>query len=317
MSVNSVFCWLTNQFENEDLTWTNNFIIDLESMRQFRIFYNAVFPDIKLQNIEFLKKTNNYGKIKEENMEIFNFNVLQPNKSVKLQFRLNQDLTRTLRKSRTDMGIPKISEKNDEIVLNWFSEMLVFIDYQGITYKQGYCDLLIPIFHIFFSGLLAYYSFSELSDIGYILEVAKAISSYGFMGLMKSSLNHIDMFPERMGVTKYIRSLTYQLNTLKEFKSISEKDVQLFASTWILLIFTQSLTFRDTISLWSELFKKPETLHEDLMKWCYCAAVLISQKAGDSLGKNFIQTMQKSQLLSFKEMLDLQPTLTVAFPKVY
>ena len=315
------FCWIKNNFYDIENEFMEYFKINNISMKNFRIFYINLFSQNELNFNNFKRISNKYNNLIKNNFEIFQFNVLKPNKSILIQKKFFQDLPRTIKKLRKDIGLNSDEFIDNDPVISWFSEMLLYIDFKGVTYRQGFCDLLIPLFHVFLNGLISIYSFNDdmlkFNEKFYnVINLSCAISAEGFIKLMKKKINHLKMFPDLMGINIASSILTNLLNSLKEFKKLSISDTKLFCSSWILLIFTQSFNLSDIILLWIELFNNINNFHEELIKYCYCSSILILKKSGDNFFQNFIETMQNNSYLNFFEIQKIYLSLNLKIPKI-
>ena len=320
------YCWLSNRIEN--ISDKPQYFRSIKSIQLFRIFWKALIPTAKFSVDQFEKFYQTYTNELKDNWELYKFNLLTPNKKFPIQIKLNSDLKRTIGKQRTDQKIGSLKDLSVDAVLQWFSQMLIFIEKRTIKYMQGFCDLLMPIFHVFFQGLLAINdaldftvsdpdkyigdSFPEIDKNSYdfIAITACACSCFAFQGLMISSLHFSDQFPQTNLVDQSMEILKEKLKQRHEFEPFVSKEEyapKRFAMRWFLLLFTQDLEFSDTIDLWYEFFRpdsvfKTTDFRDKVIKACESAAIILYKSSGDKITSHFIESMQQTKKLTFAEM---------------
>ena len=319
------YCWLVNRLEN--VNDKPHFLRTIKSIQNFRIFWEVLLPNNKFSVEQFQKFYKIYTNELTDNWDQYNFNLLTASDE-KLRTKLKSDLTRTLGKHRHDQNFAKDTSIAVDAVLQWFAQMFVFIDKRVVKYMQGFCDLLLPIFHVFFQGLLAIndslefvvsdptkYVGSEFPDIqsntyDILALTAAACSVQAFQGLMISPLAFHKQFPPNNEIEESMQTLKKRLKKRHEFANfLSKKEFspKIFAMRWFLLLFTQDLKFPETIELWCELFRPntafaAQTFTEKVIKVCECAAILNFKHSQNDKVTSFIEAMQKTNNLTFAEL---------------
>ena len=329
------YYWLVNRIEpiNDNL----HFVRTVKSIQYFRIFWDALIPDILFEIETFQDLYEKYTNALRNEWHRYNFLIVvndddkknSPNKRNKdIQYKLQSDLTRTIGKHRKLHNLAKDNSIHVDSVMQWFAQMFVYIDQNMLNYMQGFCDLLLPIFHIFFQGLLAVndstdfvvtdstkYIADEFPEIDqnsydFIALKAAACSVYAFQGLMKTNLNFIEQFPPTSKINDSMTILTIRLKQNHNFPSFItqiENSPSKFAVRWFLLLFTQDLKLQDTIELWFELLKPhgifdAPTFQEKVIKVCECASIINYKIYLNEKTCSFIETMQNGSNLNFNEL---------------
>ena len=320
------YCWLTNRIEN--IAKLQHFTRSIKTIQNFRLLWSNLLPNDKFSVDSFMKYYKIFTSELQDNWNIYSFNILKPSKTVKIQTKVSSDIKRTIGKHRTDHSLVNDKTLAVDTVMQLFSRMLVFIDKRITKYMQGYCDILMPIFHIFTQGLLAIYDSLDFTigdssiytgneytepvktTYDYILTIASSCSCFAFQGLMINPINYIEQFPPNNHVEVSMNILKDRLKARHEFAPFMNQEdcvPSRFAAKWFLLLFTQDLKFSDTLELWCELVRTDSafvapTFVEKIIKACECAAICKYKNAGEKVVSHFIESMQQTQNLTFADM---------------
>ena len=319
------YCWLVNRLES--VNDRPHFLRSIKSIQNFRIFWNVLLPEQKFGIEQFEKYYQIYTNELKDNWDQYKNNILTQSDDP-IRKKLRSDLTRTIGKHRNDHQFAKDPSTKVDSVMQWFSQMFIFIDKRIIKYMQGFCDLLLPIFHVFFQGLLAIndsldfvvsdsskyvqpdFPVIQKNTFDYIALTASACSVFAFQGLMISSLHFHEQFPPNKKIEESMEKLKNKLKQRHEFANFvtqEEYSPSRFAMRWFLLLFTQDLKFPETIELWGELFRpngafEAPTFVDKVIKVCECAAILNFKNYVNDKVASFLEVMQKTSNLTFADL---------------
>ena len=329
------YCWLVNRIEpfKDNL----HFVRTVESIRYFRIFWEALLPNLKFEIETFQELYETYTNALRTEWHQYNFLIYVNDEDKKeallkhntnITKKLQSDLTRTIGRQRNVHSLAKDPTIHVDSVMQWYAQMFIYIDQKMFNYMQGFCDILMPIFHVFFQGLLAIYDaedfvvsdskkytaeeFPEIEEntYDYIALKAAACSVFAFQGLMKTNINFIEQFPPTNKLNESMEILTSRLKQIHNFDAFitqEENSTSKFAARWFWLLFTQDLKLQDTIKLWYELlsphgvFDAP-TFRDKVIKVCECASIINFRNFSIEKSISFLETMQNTTNLNFEEL---------------
>lgn len=270
------------------------------------------------------------SSLEYNNSSIYNFKLNSPNPQYKIHSRLQKDLTRTIGKYRSDRGIIFVSSDSNNVldllkstILNTsyldnsifehptlssiqspnndkpdtliesYARVLIYADKNGLSYGQGFAELLTPIYHIVFSGI------SGISSLPPDLLLVEGLSAQCFLNFMlKDPFNHLkyfSSFQETQEMMNILRDKVakYEIGDLLQKENV---DISYFAQRWFLLIFMQDLPLKEVIHIWSYLIenlanKDSANFHDLLIDCCLSAAVLMTNQCKGKYDSQIISTM--------------------------
>lgn len=320
------YCWLTNKEENLDVQ--SHFKRGIKSIQQFHLLWNALLPEYKFEYRHIDTIYQAFKDVLASKWSEYNFNVLNshPNQT-KFQKSLSQDIPRTIGKHRKDHNFEIQQRYAIDPVLQWFSYMLnSFNDFNIVPYMQGFCDLLIPIFHICLQAILVLNDYIDIVPISaeiyfqqefpefptnsfdYYALHAVAISVSMFKNFIK---NYFNFELQMRQLDDSMAKIAKKLKQTKEFSNLiknPDNNPSSFAGRWLLLLFTQDLRLADIIEYWNEIFKPdsifgfPQSFIDRVIQSCFSASLAIYYSSKERNEKQFIEFMQNTTNLSFSDM---------------
>ena len=245
------FCWLVPGDPGPFPAPFKRTLGDLDRFKKWFSFLTSIKDPEKKDVIKAIVAT--YKTIQKNNKEIFSINCIEAKPKNPIHQRIRADILNIIYKLKRYHDIPLSTPKNDEIIENVIGRILIYSHLNGIEYHKGFCEIVLPIFHVYYYGVLQ----SEI--IGYNMTLIEAIVADSFVRLMTNPIfNHLKVFPP----SKFMKTLLYQLIEFIKPYSIYQMIInakiepQFFASRWIRTIFVKDLDFSESIKLWSYLFDK-------------------------------------------------------------
>ena len=245
------FCWLVPGDPGPFPAPFNRTFDDFERFKKWFTHLTSIKNPEKKDAIQAIVLT--YETIKKENTEIFSINCIEVKPRTPLHQRMRVDILNTIYKIKKYHDLPLSPPINEDIIENIIGRILVYAHLNGIEYHKGFCELVLPIMHVYYYGVLQ----SEVLE--YSMPFIEAIVADSFVRLMSSPLyNHYDIFPPSKSINSLLNQLIEYIKPYQIYQMIKNGKIepQFFASRWIKTIFIQDIDFSEVIKIWDYLFEK-------------------------------------------------------------
>ncbi|OHS95204.1 hypothetical protein TRFO_02144 [Tritrichomonas foetus] len=243
-----------------------------------------------------------YNSIKGENIDLFDFNCIESNPTNPIHKKIRYDVLKSIHKLRKEYDLSVVGTRDDEKIENVIGRILIYASINEIEYRRGFCDLIMPIMHVYYYGILGSY------DIDFDLPLVEALVADSFVRFMTGPIvNHIRVFTE----TKYVNDLSARfMDLLKPYPiySIMTNDgiePKFFLNKWINLVFIQELDFPEVIKIWDHLFENctPGYFHLKLISLAAGATLAKESKCKVLPSYQHLETIQAIEDLVAEEII--------------
>lgn len=285
-----------------------------DDLNKFSRLYILLFPDTPFNEKSMRKDADQYHQAIDSDPR-YNISIYRPDPQFKIHMRLYQDISRTIGKFRNDIKVndPYSTEKKHDAVMETLARILMFTDDNQIPYCQGFCDLLIPIYHIFFYGLC--FASNCFPPSAEQLQFIEGVAAIGFLHFMTiEPFCHYRLFPNSQPnslncILEKMNALGQRLNTINLGAILQEHSINpmLFAGRWLMLAFTQDLPFNEVLVVWNFVINKlyikkkrneTSSFHDQMLKICFNVAYLKQNSCKDKSQTQIIQILQNISDLS-------------------
>lgn len=278
--------WLApgNYITNEDFSPT------YKSINRLAKCFRHFLPNSEFCFQTFIKIKNNYKIVL--NQEIYDIHIYGDLK-IPIHQQLAKDLIRTIRRHRKDQNIfyQQDINSNDDFIMQSFAHILIFVNENGIAYKQGFGDLLIPFYHF------TYYAFRTISSDTPDMLLIESITANLFYHFLNDY--HLQYFQKEI--------MDQRMNTLQNiicdsemFKIFSKCKIRVsdFAIRWFLLIFLQDFPLSKVFLIWDFLLETPNLQSFYSLLMDLCITIISIREEDCKKQKNSVTILQFLQDIS-------------------
>lgn len=157
-----------------------------------------------------------------------------------------------VRKLRIHYDLTHSTPTDNEMIENIIGRILIFAHLNHIEYHEYFCQLVLPIIHVYYYGVV------QSTVIKYDLDLIEALVADSFVKLMSNPIfNHLSTFSSSKYIERLLSQTIEKIKPFSIYQMISNKiEPSLYASRWIKTIFVKDLDFAEAIKLWDYLFDK-------------------------------------------------------------
>ena len=276
---------------------TSEFYPTYKSLHRLTECFRHFLPKIDFYQQNCLKIVQDYQK--DIRSDIYKFWIDEPSPKYPIHQQLSKDLIRTIGKHRKEQNInyKRNPRLNDDFVMKSFARILIYVNQNGIPYKQGFIDLLIPFYHFTFYGFRVIFPHPLFIPQMILVESIAANLFFKFLQQYHLKFFDINEINQKMERLQDMIS-TSQINKILIKNKVCFKD---FAVRWFLLLFMQDLPLSKVFFIWDKLLEtnNSQEFYETLLKFCF--AFVKSRKA-QCKKQNYIKILQLYQDISDIDM---------------
>lgn len=244
------FCWLV---PHDPGPFPEPFSRTFDDYDKFKLWFNILTSIQDPENSEALKHIIlTYKTIVNSSKEIFSINCVYAKQKCELHQRIRAEILPIIYDLREDYELSKAYSDKDEMIENVFARILIYAHLSGIEFREDFVKLIIPIFHVYYYGIL------QSQQIEFRLEIIEALVADSFVRFMTGPIfNHIKVFDP-----SYMESLLKQFISLIKSEhsykvmTINQITPNSFALGWIRTIFMTEINFGEVIKIWDFLFTR-------------------------------------------------------------
>jgi hypothetical protein len=292
MAFREQYSWL---YEDKVLlSDTSPFRFQRSDVTALENFYRLLYGNIQFCQQEIQALADSYHSFVNANPSVFSEQI-DPTTTTG---RIHADLMRTIAVLRTAENLEYT--KPTDAVRECFARILLYADRNGVGYRQGWGDLLIPIYQIIFCGIAG---ISTVPPDPPLVEGLAACSFVRFM--LDPPFAHLKFVPPHGGFEDKVTAVETRLRTYDQHEglSLNQLDCRVFCNLWFILLFMQALPLRDVLFVWKNAFEKMRamsmSLHDCWVDYSVTVAVWTLRKC---VGKGLTQTQIYQALQNPKDL---------------
>jgi hypothetical protein len=250
------------------------FVRQSDDYDRFENWYRALFSARELTQEQIDRICETYYFVVSSNPGTFDFDVVRPNPPSSLHRRLRAHLITYFRDLARSCGLPTRLTKLQSAI-NCFARMLLFVDFNSVTYQREFISLLVPIFHVVFYGIWS----PECEDLGRA-EAVEALSAIALVRFLSAPpfryLKLLSCAEQANGMT------TLFLKKLAPFQLFQTKRGLAnlpFLGRWFGNLFGADLRVEESILIWDWLLREMRKRSFSDALVAVCAAIPVEMRA--------------------------------------
>lgn len=245
------FCWLVPDNPGPFPAPFNRTSGDFDRFKKWFSTLTSIKNPEKADAIDAIVLT--YQNIKQNNEELFSINCIEARPKNSLHQRMRPNILNIVYKLKKYHDIPDSPPTNGDIIENVIGRILVYAHLNGIEYHKRFCELVLPIIHVYYYGVL------QSEAIRYDMDLIEAMVADSFVRLMTNPVfYHLNVFPPSKFMNELLNKFIETIKPYSIYQMIMNANIKpsCFASRWIETIFVKDLDFSEVIKIWDYLFDK-------------------------------------------------------------
>ena len=247
-----------------------------DDRKRFLKWFNAI-TSIKKPESVCKELSITYNTIIDSNKELFSINCLETNTENPLHSEIRQDVIKTIHSLKTDYNLSFSPIGDNDIIENIISRILIYAHLNGINYKKGLCELVLPIIHVYFYGIL------NSEKLYFDMPTVESFTADSFVKFMTNpTINHIRFLQPLNEINELQEKIMNLIKPYSIYVIVKQNniDIGFLLNRWIPDIFVFDMDFGEVVKVWDYIFSQcpPKDFHSVLLSLCAAILILFQSK---------------------------------------